>query len=54
MNMQNNAISAQQGVTSAQQGQAGQAQSEKQNVYNRATQNDPLDRVMSLAQTVTQ
>lgn len=38
-NMGQNAISAQQGITSAQQGQAGQAASEKQNVYNRAAQN---------------
>lgn len=34
-NMGQNAISAQQGITSAQQGQAGQAASEKQAKYNR-------------------
>ena len=38
-NMGQNAISAQQGITSAQQGQAGQAAAEKQNVYGRAAQN---------------
>ena len=37
--MGQNAISAQQGITSAQQGQAGQAAAEKQNVYGRAAQN---------------
>ena len=37
--MGQNAISAQQGITSAQQGQAGQAQSEKQATYDRARQN---------------
>lgn len=52
MGLGQNAISAQQGVTSAQQGQAGQAQGEKQAVYDRATKNDPLDRVMSLAKTI--
>lgn len=35
MNMGQNAISAQQGITSAQQSQAGQAASEKQAGYNR-------------------
>lgn len=38
-NMGQNAISAQQNITTAQQGQAAQAQSEKQNEYNRARQN---------------
>ena len=52
MGLGQNAISAQQGVTSAQQGQAGQAQGEKQNVYDRATKNDPLDKVMSFAKTI--
>lgn len=51
--MGQNAISAQQGITSAQQGQTGQAQSEKQNVYGRATQNDPLNRVMNAATTIS-
>lgn len=37
--MGQNAISAQQGITSAQQGQAGQAAAEKQNVYDRARGN---------------
>lgn len=37
--MGQNAISAQQGITSANQGQASQASAEKQNTYNRATQN---------------
>lgn len=45
MGMGQNAISAQQGITFAQQGQAGQVASEKQNVYNRATNN--FDRVLS-------
>ena len=52
MGMGQNAISAQQGITGAQQGQASQAQGEKQAVYDRATKNDPLDRVMSLAKTI--
>ena len=37
MNMGQNAISAQQGITSARQGQAGQAASEKQSQYGRAS-----------------
>ena len=37
--MGQNAITAQQGITSAQQGQAGQAQSEKQATYDRARKN---------------
>ena len=51
-NMGQNAIASQQGITSAQQGQAGQAQSEKQNVYNRATQNSPVQRIGSVVQTL--
>ena len=51
--MGQNAIAAQQGVTSAQQGQAAQAQSEKQNVYNRAVANSPAQRIGSLIQTAT-
>lgn len=38
--MGQSAISAQQGITSAQQGQTGQAAAEKQNVFNRANEND--------------
>ena len=53
MNMGQNAISAQQGVTSAQQAQAGQAASEKQNISNRATGNDPLNRITSAASTLS-
>lgn len=44
-NMGQNAISAQQGVTSAKQGQAGQAASEKQSQYNR--QADTYGRIAS-------
>lgn len=44
-NMGQNAISAQQGVTSAQQGQAGQAASERQSQYGRAS--DTFSRVAS-------
>ena len=47
--MGQNAISAQQGITSAQQGQAGQAASEKQAVFNRATENSPERQLANVA-----
>ena len=47
--MGQNAISAQQGITSAQQGQAGQAANEKQNVFNRAVQNSPETQLANVA-----
>lgn len=50
--MGQNAISAQQGITSAQQGQAGQAASEKQAVFNRATENSPERQLANVAGVV--
>ena len=52
MGLGQNAISAQQGITSAQQGQAGQAASEKQAVFNRATENAPEKMAANVAGTI--
>ena len=52
-NMGQNAIAAQQGVTNAQMGLAGQSANEKQNVYNRAVANDPVNRIGQVIQTAT-
>ena len=49
--MGQNAISAQQGITSARQGQAGQAASEKQAVFDRATMNAPERQLANVAET---
>ena len=51
MGMGNQSIQAQQGITSAQQGQTGQAANEKNQVWSRATQNDPFNKIGSMAQT---
>ncbi len=50
--MGQNAISAQQGITSAKQGQAGQAASEKQAVFGRATENAPERQLANVAGTI--
>lgn len=47
--MGNQAIASQQGITSAQQGQAGQSASEKQATFNRATENAPERQVANVA-----
>lgn len=47
--MGQNAISAQQGITSAQQGQTSQAASEKQATFNRATENAPERQLANVA-----
>ncbi len=52
MGLGQNAVTAQQGITSAQQGQAGQAASEKQAVFNRATENSPERQIANVAGVV--